>query len=186
MIDDLQEILLDQETLAVRVAELGAQISADYAPYAQDGIILVCVLRGAAVFAADLARCIDLPLEMDFVVASSYGMSAVGSEEVCIAKGLSSDASGKHILVVEDILDTGRTLARLGVLFQDCGAKSVEYAALLVKKNRPDRKVTCKYAGFECPDEFIVGYGLDYAERYRNLPFVAALKPCIYQDDLEA
>lgn len=182
MQEDLQEILFDQQAISQRVAELGAQISADYADRVDEGIALVCVLRGAALFAADLARAITLPLRLEFVTASSYGMSAVSCGTVDVVEHCPLEVRGRHLLLVEDILDTGNTLSALMEHYAACGAKSVETVSFLVKENRPNRAITCRYAGFECADEFVVGYGLDYAQRYRNLPFVAVLKREVYQE----
>ena len=183
MLDDIEEVLFSEEVLRRRVAELGRQIAADYADRAQEGIVLLAVLRGAAPFAADLARAIDLPLELDFLRASSYGMQAVSSGTVQVDSPAAEGFAGKHVIVVEDILDTGTTMAHLLQLPAFAQAASVAVAALLVKENRPERRVSADYTGFSCPDAFMVGYGLDYAERYRNLPFIGSLKSEIYQHD---
>ena len=151
MHNDISEILFTEKQLADRVGEIGAAITRDYADAADEGIILISVLRGAAIFMADLARKIELPLEMDYMAISSYGNGAKSSGVVRILKDLSSRQPA-----------------------------SIEVATLLRKKTLAQAKIDCKYIGFECPDEFIVGYGLDYAERYRNLPYIGILKPEIY------
>ena len=170
MHNDISEILFTEKQLADRVGEIGAAITRDYADAADEGIILISVLRGAAIFMADLARKIELPLEMDYMAISSYGNGAKSSGVVRILKDLSSQIEGRHVIVAEDILDSGLTLTYL--------LKNL--SSLLRKKTLAQAKIDCKYIGFECPDEFIVGYGLDYAERYRNLPYIGILKPEIY------
>ena len=177
---DIQEVLFSEEELAQRVRHLGAQISRDYASKVDEGIVLVTVLRGAAVFSADLARNITLPLEMDYIAVSSYGGDAQSSGAITMVKDTSSSIEGKHVIVVEDIQDTGLTLAHLGNLLAARRPASISFATLLCKKRQGQMFVDCHYVGFECPDGFVVGYGLDYAEKYRNLPYIGLLKPEIY------
>ena len=181
---DVQSILFSEEEIAARVSELGAQITRDFAPLvAHDprGLVLVTVLRGAAVFTADLARAIALPVEMDYVAVSSYGAGAKSSGVVSLQKDLTTDIAGRHVLIAEDILDSGLTLSRLSELLAARGPASLSIATLLRKETGAQAAVECRYQGFTCPDEFIVGYGLDYAERYRNLPYIGVLKPEVYE-----
>lgn len=181
MHNDIREVLFTQEELASRVHEIGASITQDYADVAQQGIVLVSVLRGAAIFMADLARAIELPVEMDYMAISSYGNGAKSSGVVRILKDLTSDIQGRHVIIAEDILDSGLTLKFLMKNLASRNPASLEVATLLRKKTKAQADITCRYVGFECPDEFIVGYGLDYAERYRNLPYIGVLKPEIYR-----
>ena len=171
------ELLITQEELHARVAEMGAQITRDYQG---EGIVAVCILKGAAVFFTDLIRSIDLPLSIDFMATSSYGNSTQSSGVVRINKDLDKDVTGKHVLVVEDIIDSGLTLSFLRENLLSRGVKSLRICTLLDKPER--RKVALKvdYKGFDIPDEFVVGYGLDYAEKYRNLPDIGVLRPEIY------
>lgn len=175
---DIAEILLTEDEIAERVSELGKAITRDYASTADEGgIVLISVLRGAAIFMADLARAIELPVEMDYMAISSYGNGAKSSGVVRILKDLSSDIKGRHVVIAEDILGSGLTLAYLLKNLSSRGPASLEVATFLRKKTPQQADIDCRYIGFECPDEFIVGYGLDYAERYRNLPYVGILKP---------
>lgn len=178
--NDISEILFTEEQIAGRVGEIGAAITRDYADAADEGIVLISVLRGAAIFMADLARQIDLPVEMDYMAISSYGNGAKSSGVVRILKDLSSEIEGRHVIVAEDILDSGLTLTYLLKNLSSRQPASIAVATLLRKKTLAQAKIDCKYIGFECPDEFIVGYGLDFAERYRNLPYIGILKPEIY------
>ena len=181
MHNDISEILFSEQDLAIRVRELGEAITRDYADVAGDaGIVVVSILRGGAVFTCDLIRAIDLPLEVDFMAVSSYGNGAKSSGVVRILKDLSSQIEGRHVIVAEDILDSGLTLTYLLKNLSSRQPASIEVATLLRKQTRAQAKIDCKYIGFECPDEFIVGYGLDYAERYRNLPYIGILKPELY------
>lgn len=180
MHNDIAEILFAEDEIARRVSEIGAQITRDYAGCADEGIVLVSVLRGAAVFMADLARRIELPVEMDYMAVSSYGDGATSSGVVRILKDLSTEIEGRHVIVAEDILDSGLTLTYLLKNLASRHPASLEVATLLRKKTSAQAKIDCRYIGFECPDRFIVGYGLDYAERYRNLPYIGVLKPEIY------
>lgn len=182
MHNDIERVLFTEDEIAQRVREIGAGITRDYAD-AEGGIVLISVLRGAAIFMADLAREIKLPCEMDYMAISSYGNGAKSSGVVRILKDLSSQIEGRHVVIAEDILDSGLTLTYLLKNLASRGPASVEVATLLRKKTRAQAKIDCKYIGFECPDEFIVGYGLDFAERYRNLPYIGVLKPEIYHTE---
>lgn len=179
MHNDVKEILFTGEQLKERIHEMGAQISADYA--GKENIIVISVLRGAAIFMADLVREIKLPVEMDFMAVSSYGSGVKTSGVVKIVKDLSSSIEGKHVLIAEDILDSGLTLDYLMQTLSSRNPASIEVATLLHKAGTQKVDIQCKYIGFDCPNEFIVGYGLDYAERYRNLPYIGVLKPEVYE-----
>lgn len=182
MHEDVSRILFSEQDLSNRVAEMGAAITRDYAELTRDeGLILISVLRGAAIFMADLAREIKLPIEMDYMAISSYGNGVKSSGVVQILKDLSSKIEGRHVLIAEDILDSGLTLTYLMKNLQSRNPASLEVATLLRKDTPGQADVKCRYIGFECPDEFIVGYGLDYAERYRNLPYIGVLRPELYQ-----
>jgi hypoxanthine phosphoribosyltransferase len=174
---DLTKILYQEKEIQTRVTELGEQITKDYEG---KDIVLVSVLRGGAIFMADLARKINLPLEMDFMAVSSYGSSATSSGHVTILKDLSSSIEGKHVIIAEDILDTGLTLEYLIRILKERKPLSIQIAAFMKKEGAQKVEVPCKYVGFDCPNEFVVGYGLDYAEKYRNLPYVGILSPEIY------
>ncbi len=167
------EPLFTAEQIHTRVGELGAQITNDYAGR---NPLLVGVLKGACIFASDLMRAIDLPIGLEFIAISSYGTSTRTSGEVRLVKDLDVGVEGRDILVVEDIIDTGLTLSYLLATLHQRGAASVRLAALLDKYERREREVQIDYLGFQIPDAFVVGYGLDFAERYRNLPFIAVLK----------
>ena len=175
--EDVERILLTEEQLKARVKELGDQIAADYAG---EPLVVVGILRGAAIFMSDLVRAIDLPLEMDFMAVSSYGNDVKTSGRVHIVQDTSLDVQGKHVLIAEDVLDTGLTLEHLIERFYALKPASVSVATLMKKDNPDQRDVNCRYVGFQCPNEFIVGYGLDYAQRYRNLPYIGVLKPEVY------
>lgn len=180
---DIQEVLFPEEEIAQRVAQIGAQITEDYAERVEAGesIMLISVLRGAAIFMADLSRQIELPVEMDYMAISSYGTGAKSSGVVRILKDLSSEIKNTHVIVAEDILDSGLTLKYLLKNLASREPASIEVATLLRKETLQQAKIDCAYVGFECPDKFIVGYGLDYAEKYRNLPYIGILKDEIYQ-----
>ena len=182
MHEDVKEILYGEEQIAARVKEMGAHLTEHLRPVVErgEGIVLLCVLRGAAIFMADLARTIELPIEMDYMAVSSYGNEAKSSGVVNIQKDLSSDITGKHIVIAEDILDSGLTLQFLIENLRVRKAASVSVVTLLRKEVPGQAKIDCLDIGFVCPNEFIVGYGLDYAERYRNLPYIGILKPEIY------
>nr|WP_077368909.1 hypoxanthine phosphoribosyltransferase [Anaerosalibacter sp. Marseille-P3206] len=173
MEDITKEVLVSEEELQKRVRELGEQITKDYEG---KDLMLVCILKGAAIFMSDLARRIDLPITMEFLAVSSYGNSTESSGVVKIVKDLDADVKGKDILIVEDIIDTGLTLSYITDNLKKRGAKSVKICTLLDKPERRKVDVPVDYIGFVVPDEFIVGYGIDYAEKYRNLPFVSSLR----------
>ncbi|HEY3417175.1 MAG TPA: hypoxanthine phosphoribosyltransferase [Armatimonadota bacterium] len=175
--DDLQTVLYSEEEIAQRVADLGAQISADYEGKA---IVLVGVLNGAVVFLSDLMRQITVPVSMDLVAISSYGSYTSTSGVVRIMKDLDESVESKHVIIVEDIIDTGLTLNYLVESMRSRNPASVRVVAMLSKPSRHKVKVHVDYLGFTVPDEFVVGYGLDYAQRYRNLPCIGVLKPEIY------
>ncbi len=174
---DVKEIVYTEEQIQQRVRELGAEIAADYEGRS---LLLVAVLRGAALFLADLARSIDGPVEIDFMAVSSYGSSTKSSGVVRIIKDLDEVIEGRDVLVVEDILDTGLTLKYLLRNLASRKPASLEIVTLLSKAGKQRVPIDCKYTGFAIPDEFVVGYGLDYAERYRNLPYIGILKPEVY------
>lgn len=178
---DLREILYDEPTLQARVTELGQQIERDYAGQSP---LLLGILKGSFPFLADLARAINLPLSVDFMAVSSYGAGTKSSGVVRIVKDLDREIEGRHVIIVEDIIDTGLTLDYLRENLLTRGPASLEIAALLdkkvVRKGKPLEDMRARYVGFECPDEFVVGYGLDYRGRYRNLPFIGVLRPEIY------
>ncbi|HEX2490370.1 MAG TPA: hypoxanthine phosphoribosyltransferase, partial [Blastocatellia bacterium] len=167
------EILITADQLQSRIREMGAEISRDYAGRRPE---LICVLKGAMLFMSDLMRVIDLNLSIDFIAVSSYGKGRNSTGEVKFVKDLDEPLEGRDIILVEDILDTGLTLNYLVNNFRSRGATSIRIATLL---NKPDRRrvvVTPDYCGFTIPDKFVVGYGLDYAERYRNLPYIGVVK----------
>lgn len=179
MRDDLKQILLTEEQIAKKVAELGSRISRDY-----EGkpLLMVGLLKGAVVFMSDLMRCITIPAAVDFMAVSSYGTGAKTSGVVKIVKDLDVDVGAYDILIVEDILDSGMTLSYITEMLKARGATSIRLCALLNKPERRLAPVDVDYEGFVIPDEFVVGYGLDYAEKYRNLPYIAVLKPEIYAE----
>lgn len=177
MTEDLASVLLTQEQLKRRVQELGEQISRDYRGRQP---MFVGVLRGCFVFMADLLRSVDLYCDMDFMAVSSYGSGTVTTGAVEITKDLSKDINGRDIIIVEDILDSGVTLSYLVKYLSGRAPASVRLVTLLDKPARRRADIKADYVGFEVPDAFVVGYGLDYAERYRNLPFIGILKPEIY------
>ncbi len=175
--DDLTHVVVTEEQIAVRLAELGEEISRDYA--GQD-LLLVGVLRGAVMVMADLSRKISIPVHMDWMAVSSYGASTKSSGVVRILKDLDTEIEGLNVLIVEDIIDSGLTLHWLAENLRTRGAKSVKIATLLRKPDAQKVEVDVDYVGFDIPNEFVVGYGLDYAEDYRHLPFVATLAPHVY------
>jgi len=177
MKEDLKEIIFTEEQIKKRVAEIGAQINQDYVG---KNPLMVGILKGSFVFFADLARCIDLKCEIRFIFASSYGFSYVTSGTVRIGTDLDFEIEGRDVILIEDILDSGITLSGVRKLVLSNNPSSLKICALLDKPTRRQIPIEADYVGFECPDEFVVGYGLDYAECYRNLPFVASLKPEIY------
>ena len=179
MDNDIEEVLFTKEEIASRVKELGRQITEDYADLAKidkSGIVVISVLRGAAIFMSDLVREIKLELEMDYMAISSYGGGTKSSGVVRILKDLNTKIDGRHVLIAEDILDSGLTLSYLIRNLKSRNAASISVTTLLRKKAKAQAVIDCKYVGFECPDEFVVGYGLDYDEKYRNLPYIGVLK----------
>ena len=174
---DLLDVLITTEQLQSRITELAAQIDADYAGRE---LLLVGVLKGAVMVMADLARAMHLPVSMDWMAISSYGSGTKSSGVVRILKDLDTDISGKHVLVVEDIVDSGLTLSYLVHNLRSREPESVAVCVLLRKRAAAQMPVDVAYTGFEISDEFVIGYGLDYAERYRNLPFVGTLAPHLY------
>ena len=177
MKDDVLEVLFSEAQLQERIAALAEAISRDYAGRE---LVIVSVLRGSVIFTADLVRCVTLPLSMDFLAVSSYGSGTSSSGQVRILKDLSDNVEGKHIIIVEDILDTGNTLAYLSNMLAAREPASIKICTLLDKPSRRTADIAADYVGFEVPDAFVVGYGLDYDERYRNLPFIGILKPEVY------
>ena len=177
----LGRVVVGAEELQQRVAELGKEITSDYANHPP---LLVGVLKGAFVFMSDLSRSIDLPVEFDFMAVSSYGSATRTSGVVRIEKDLEIDLSGRHVLIVEDIVDSGLTLSYLVRNLQARRPASLEVCALLTKPDRRKTEIVCRYVGFEIPNRFAIGYGLDYGERYRSLPYVAALDESRLPDDL--
>jgi hypoxanthine phosphoribosyltransferase len=180
MRNDIARILISEEEIRAKVEELSRQITADYR--GKDPV-LVCILKGAVMFYADLVRNIDTHINMDFMAVSSYGNGTRSSGEVEIRKDLSKPVDGRHVIVVEDIVDSGNTLSYLKRVLESRGAASVKIATLLDKpaRRKPGLILNADYQGFVIEDEFVVGYGLDYAERYRNLPFIGVLKPEVYE-----
>jgi len=178
MLDDIARVLISEDDLKKRVAELGRELSELYLP--QDRPLLVCILKGAFVFLADLTRSIDIPHEVDFMVTTSYGTGTESSGVVRILLDLERNIEGRHVLIVEDIVDTGYTLEYIARNLRTRGPASVKVCALLSKPARRKVDVSLDFVGFEVPDEFVVGYGMDYAEVYRNLPFVGVLKESVY------
>lgn len=179
---DVSEILFSEQDIAERVRVMGENITADYADIAgEEGIVVISVLRGGAMFSCDLIRCIDLPLELDFMAVSSYGNGVKSSGVVRILKDLNTDIQGRHVIIAEDIIDSGLTLRYLMDNLLSRNPASLTVAALLKKNVEGQADINCRYVAFECPNEFIVGYGLDYAEHYRNLPYIGILKPEVYE-----
>ena len=177
MKEDVLRVLLSEDEIREKVRELGGKITADYK---NSNLMLVTVLKGAVVFLADLMRQIDVPAEIDFMVVSSYGSGVKSSGVVKIVKDLDVPLAGKDILIVEDILDSGLTLSYIKELLESRGPRSIRIATLLDKPSRRKVDLQADYVGFSVPDEFVIGYGLDYDEKYRNLPYIGILKPEVY------
>lgn len=178
MKNDILEVLLTQEEIAAKVQELGQQISKDYKG---KKLLLISVLKGSVVFMSDLMRAITVPASIDFMSVSSYGSGVKTSGVVRILKDLEIDIAGWDILIVEDILDSGMTLSYLIEVLKQRKPNSMKICTLLDKPDRRQAEIHVDYLGFQIPDAFVVGYGLDYAELYRNLPYVAVLKPEVYE-----
>ncbi len=179
MIEDVERILISREELMQRIEKLGQEITKDYEG---QEILMIGVLRGAVIFMADLSRAIKVPVAIDFMAVSSYGTSTSSSGVVRIIKDLDEDVKGKHVLIVEDIIDSGLTLNYLVDYIKSRSPKTVKICTLLNKPDRRKVEVPITYNGFTIPDYFVVGYGLDYAEKYRNLPYIGILKPEVYSN----
>lgn len=178
MNNDIKEVLITEEQITQKIKEMGAVLSEEYK---DRNPLVICVLKGAAPFMSDLVKRMPIYLEMDFMDVSSYGHSTQSSGEVKIIKDLNTTVEGRDVLIVEDIIDSGLTLNYLVQLFHHRKAKSVKIVTLLDKPHRRSVDLKPDLRGFEVPDEFVVGYGLDFAEKYRNLPFIGVLKPEIYE-----
>jgi hypoxanthine phosphoribosyltransferase len=176
--NDIERILISSEEIQSKVAELGAQITRDYEPLGD--LLMVGVLKGCIMFMVDLARAIPLGVGIDFIAISSYGLSTTSSGVVRLLKDLDKDIAGRHVLIVEDIIDSGLTLAYLHSHLLNRNPASLKICSLLNKPERREADVPVDYLGFDIPNEFVVGYGLDYGERYRNLPYIGILKQSIY------
>lgn len=176
--DNVDHILIGQERLQERIAELAENITRDYENVERP--LLLCVLKGAFIFLSDLSRLLEMPHEVDFMAISSYGARTTSSGAVRIVLDLKEDIAGRHILIVEDIIDSGRTLDYMRRNLLVRSPASLRICTLLNKPSRREVDVTVDYVGFDIPDEFVVGYGLDFAQLYRNLPFIAVLKPHVF------
>lgn len=179
MHDDIERVLFTQEELREKVAAMGKKISEDYQNASED-VFCVGILKGAVVFYTDLVRSISLPVQFDFMIASSYGNQTSTSGSVKLLKDLDYDVEGKHLILIEDIIDSGTTMQYLMRILRERRPKSIKLCALLSKPSRRTADVHIDYLGAEVPDEFLVGYGLDYAGTYRNLPYIGILKPAVY------
>lgn len=177
MLQDLASVMLDEKTLKDKCHEMGRQLAEDYAG---KDLLVVGILKGSVMFFADLVRNIEIPLNIDFMVVSSYGNGTESSGKVNIKKDLGVDIRNRHVLLVEDIIDSGVTMSQLMEILGQREPASLKLCALLSKPSRRQVDVNIDYCGFEIPDEFVVGYGLDYAENYRNLPLIGVLKPEVY------
>lgn len=177
MQNDIQEVLISEEEIAKKIKELGAELSIQYEGR---NPLVICVLKGAFIFMADLVKNITVPIELDFMAVSSYGDSTKSSGVVKIIKDLDQSVEGRDVLIVEDIIDSGLTLSHLIELLKNRNAKSTTVVTLFDKPARRTVNLEADYTGFVLPDAFVVGYGLDYAEHYRNLPYIGILKPEIY------
>lgn len=178
MNQDIEQVLFSEETLAKRIAELGAELTQDYKG---DNLLVLGILKGSNMFMADLIREIKMPMKLDFMMVSSYGNSTESTGVVKIIKDVEYAIKDQHVLIVEDIIDSGLTLKYLKELLETRNPKSVKICTLLDKPARRTENVEINYVGFEVPDEFIVGYGIDYAEYYRNLPYIGVLKREVYE-----
>ncbi|MFD1393039.1 hypoxanthine phosphoribosyltransferase [Lacticaseibacillus jixianensis] len=177
MNDDILKVLYSQDDIAAITKRLAGELKRDYAG---KNPLVVCILKGAIMFMTDLVRQLDSYVELDFMDVSSYGDATESSGEVKVIKDLDTSVAGRDVLIVEDIVDTGRTLSYLIKIFQTREAKSIKVCTLMDKPERRIKNVKADYVGTQVPNEFVVGYGLDYAERYRNLPYIGVLKPEIY------
>ena len=176
--DDVASIMIDEAQIQARVSELAAEIEADYRD--EEDLLLICVLKGGYVFLADLSRSLSRPHQLDFMGISSYGKGTKSSGAVQIIMDLKAPITDRNVLIVEDIIDSGRTLEYMRQNLLARGPASLRICALLSKPSRREIDVPVNYTGFEIPDEFVVGYGLDFAEEYRNLPYIAVLKPAVF------
>ncbi len=175
---DIKKILFTKEEIKARIEEMGKQITEDYKD--AKSLLVIGILKGSCVFYADLIRELDLPVELEFMSVSSYQDSSMSSGEVKIIKDVGTSVALKHVLFVEDIIDTGFTMSKVMEMFHERGAASVKLCSLLSKPDRRKVEISIDYLGFTIPDEFVIGYGLDFAERYRNLPFVGVLDESVY------
>ncbi len=178
MEQDISKIIISKEEIDLKVKELAAQLSKDYA---DKNPLVICILKGAVLFMSDLVKGLTIPVEIDFMAVSSYGSSTKSSGEVKIIKDLDTTVDGRHVIIVEDIIDSGLTLNYLIDILQRRNVASLKIVTLLDKPHRRTVKLKPDYSGFLVPDEFLVGYGLDYAEKYRNLPFIGVLKREVYE-----
>jgi len=178
MEQDISKIIISKEEIDLKVKELAAQLSKDYA---DKNPLVICILKGAVLFMSDLVKELTIPVEIDFMAVSSYGSSTKSSGEVKIIKDLDTTVDGRHVIIVEDIIDSGLTLNYLIDILQRRNVASLKIVTLLDKPHRRTVKLKPDYSGFLVPDEFLVGYGLDYAEKYRNLPFIGVLKREVYE-----
>ncbi len=176
---DVEKILLNREEIAQKIKEMAEKINACYG---QEELVLVCILKGSVIFFSDLARELTCPTVFDFMCVSSYGSSVVSCGRVNIKKDLATDIAGKHVLLIEDILDTGNTLSALLPVLLERNPASLKLCCLLDKPDRRQKDVKVDFTGFSIPDEFVVGYGLDYNEAYRSLPYIGVLKRSVYED----
>ncbi len=185
MHNDIEKILFSEEQITKRVQEIGKSLSESFSQknIEEDGIVFLGILKGSTLFLADIIRAFDHPCEMDFMQVSSYGNSTCSSNEINVKKDLSNPIAGKHVVVVEDILDSGLTLHYLIEYLLTKKPASLRIVTLLYKDIERKYDIKCEEIGFICPNEFVVGYGLDYAERYRNLPYVGILKKEVYVED---
>lgn len=179
MLNDIEQVLYSEEEIDLKVRELGAKITEDYKG---KELLVIGILKGAVTFMSELLKRIELPVKIDFMDVSSYGSGTNTTGEVRILKDLESTVEGKDLLIVEDIIDTGLTLSYLTKNLENRGAKSVTIVTLLNKPSRRKREVNVKYIGYDIEDLFVVGYGLDFAEKYRNLPFVGTIKEELYKN----
>ncbi|MDR0405825.1 MAG: hypoxanthine phosphoribosyltransferase [Clostridiales bacterium] len=180
MTNDIECVLYDEARIDRRVRELAREINLCYGGRP---IIAVFVLKGSAFFASDLIRWLDMEVTMEFMSVSSYGMASVSSGRLTVKKDIDSDVRGRDVLIIEDIIDTGVTLTTLKGLFAERGARDIKVVTMLSKPSRRLVPFEADFTGFEVPDVFVVGYGLDYADRYRNLPYIAALKRSVYENE---
>jgi hypoxanthine phosphoribosyltransferase len=179
--DDIASVLITEQQINEKIRELAKQVSDDYPERGdRDDLVLVAVLKGAVMFMTDLSRALTVPVQMEFMAVSSYGSATSSSGVVRILKDLDRDIAGRHVLIVEDIIDSGLTLSWLLKNLQSRSPASLEVCTLLRKPDAVKVEVPVRYVGFEIPNEFVVGYGLDYAERYRDLPYIGTLDPKVY------